>query len=313
MDSRPAKTCDGACWVLVGPTASGKSAVAFELARRHNVEIVSVDSMQVYRGMDIGTAKPGPDERAQVPHHMIDVLEPGERCNVGQFCRMARRTIRMIRGKGSRPFLVGGSPLYLKGIIWGLMRAPAGDPAVRARLQEELHRYGRVKMHERLAVMDPEAGARIHPNDVQRLIRALEVCELTGSPISAGQSQFAGRPRLKHLMVGLRRPRAELYARIERRVDDMMEKGLLAEVEGLLEKFGPHGTQALAYKELMEYLLGKMTLLQAVNLIKRNTRRLAKHQLTWFRQFPQVEWVDARESESPSELAGRCEAVLMSA
>jgi tRNA dimethylallyltransferase len=193
------------------------------------------------------------------------------------------------------------------------MRAPGADPAVRGRLQEELDRCGREKMHERLALMDPEAAARIHPNDVQRLIRALEVCEVTGSPISAGQRQFAGRPRLKHAMVGLRRPRAELYARIERRVDEMMEKGLLAEVEALLEKFGPQGTQALAYKELVDHLMGKTTLIQAVSLIKRNTRRLAKHQLTWFRQFPQVEWVDARECESPSELAARCETALTSA
>ncbi|MCK4375291.1 MAG: tRNA (adenosine(37)-N6)-dimethylallyltransferase MiaA, partial [Candidatus Brocadiae bacterium] len=162
----------------------------------------------------------------------------------------------------------------------------------------------------RLALLDPEAARRIHPNDVQRLVRALEVCELTGSPISAGQEQFAGEPRLEHAMVGLRWPRARLYRRIERRVDAMMERGLKAEVESLRGKLGPQACQALAYKELAEHLDGRMDLAQAVSLIKRNTRRLAKHQLTWFRHFPQVQWVDAQECRGASELADRCDAVF---
>jgi tRNA dimethylallyltransferase len=295
-----------ACWVLVGPTASGKSAVALELARRHPVEIVSVDSMQVYRGMDIGTAKPSPEEMGRVTHHMVDVLEPGEHCNVGRFCRMARAAIRQIRASGMRPLLVGGSPLYIKGLIWGLVNAPARDAAVRRRLQDELDRLGCEALHARLALMDAEAARRIHPNDVQRLIRALEVCELTGARASAGQRQFAGRPRLRHVMVGLRRPRAELYERIERRVDEMMAGGLLAEVRSLQDSFGPDGTQAVGYKELMDYLKGNISLHEAVLLVKQNTRRLAKHQLTWFRHFPQLLWVDARNDETPAELARRC-------
>lgn len=300
----------GPCWVIVGPTASGKSAAALELARRHPVEIVSVDSMQVYRGMDIGTAKPTAQEMSLVPHHMIDVLDPSEHCNVGRFCRMAERAMEAIRGRGRRPLLVGGSPLYLKGLIWGMMDVEARDPDLRRRLHAEAERRGSAALHGRLALLDPEAARRIHPNDVQRLVRALEVCELTGSPISAGQDQFAGQPRLEHLMVGLRWPRARLYRRIERRVDAMMERGLKAEVESLHGKLGPQACQALAYKELAEYLDGRMDLAQAVSLIKRNTRRLAKHQLTWFRHFPQVQWVDAEECRGASELADRCVAVF---
>jgi tRNA dimethylallyltransferase len=301
---------EGVCWVLVGPTASGKSAVALELARRRPTEIVSVDSMQVYCGMDIGTAKPTPQERALVPHHMVDVLDPGEQCNVGRFCRMARLAIREIRARGNRPLIVGGAPLYLKGLLWGLMEAPSGDAHVRARLKEELARHGRSALHERLAVADPEAAARIHPNDVQRLLRALEVCELTGLPISAGQRQFSGRPRLSHRLVGLRRQRAELYARIERRVDETMAQGLLAEVESLRGRLGPQAGQALGYKELTDHLDGRISLDDAVRLIKRNTRRYAKHQLTWFRHFGLLQWVDAGPGDSPAEVADRCEALL---
>ncbi len=266
--------------------------------------------MQVYRGMDIGTAKPSLEERASVPHHMIDVLDPGEQCDVGRFCRMARAAIREIRARGKRPLLVGGTAMYLKGLLWGLMKAPRGDAALRSRLADELERLGRERLHERLARLDPEAAERIHPNDVQRLLRALEVCELTGGPLSPRQGQFAGRPRVSHVMVGLRRPRSELYERIERRVDEMMERGLAAEVERLGAEFGLKGTQALGYKELMWYLEGKTTLDEAVKLIKRNSRRMAKHQLTWFRQFDEVKWVDAAAGEGSAELAARCEALL---
>jgi tRNA dimethylallyltransferase len=298
------------CWVLVGPTASGKTAVALELARRHPIEIVSVDSMQVYRGMDIGTAKPSPEQRAAVPHHLIDVLEPEEGCNAGLFRRMANEAIGRIQARGRRPLLVGGTPLYLKALVWGLIDAPGSDPGLRARLTEEAERGGAEVLHLRLSHLDPVAAARIHPNDVHRLVRALEVRELTGRPISAGQDQFDGPVRLRHRMAGLRWPRPALYARIERRVDRMVADGLLEEVATLRGRLGRQARQAVGYKELMAHLEGRIALPEAVRLIKRNTRRLAKHQLTWWRHFPQTHWVDAHVCSELSELADRCAAVF---
>jgi tRNA dimethylallyltransferase len=298
------------CWALVGPTACGKSAVALELARRHPVEIVSVDSMQVYRGMDIGTAKPTAAQRALAPHHMIDVLEPEQSCNVGWFCRAAGTAIDGIFARGRRPLLVGGTALYLKGLIWGLADAPGRVPELRRRILRELQEHGSKALHGRLERLDPAAAGRIHPNDVQRLVRALEVCEATGRGGSEGQTQFAGSPALCTVMVGLRLARAELYRRIEERVDRMMAKGLLREVEGLRGRLGPQASQALGYKELMAHLEGRMSLAEAVALTKRNTRRFAKHQLTWFRHMPQVRWVERREGEPVEGLARRCESLL---
>lgn len=298
------------CWALVGPTASGKTAVALELGRRRPVEIVSVDSMQVYRGLDIGTAKPTAEQRACVPHHMVDVLEPGERCNVARFCRMAMRAVADIRARGRRPLLVGGSALYMKGLIWGLMEAPPRDAELRRRLEDELRTQGNEALHGRLARLDPGAARRIHPNDVQRLVRALEVCELTARPISDRQRQFAGEPRLPHSIVGLRWPRRRVYARIDARVERMMADGLLAEVRAVRARLGPQARQALGYKELTEHLDGRLALPEAVEQIKRNTRRFAKHQLTWLRHFPGLRWVDARDDDTPARLADRCEALL---
>ncbi len=298
------------CWAIVGPTAGGKSALAMELAACEPVEIVSVDSMQVYRGMDVGTAKPTPDERARVPHHMIDVLEPEESCNVGRFCRMAREAIDGILSRGRRPLLVGGTAMYLKGLIWGLADAPARVPEVRRRLERELEERGGAALHERLRRLDPAAAERIHPNDVQRLVRALEVCEASGRPASEGQVQFAREPSLPTAMVGLRLERAELYARIDDRVDRMMDNGLLEEVEKLQGRLGPQASQALGYKELTEHLEGRLTLPEAVALTKRNTRRFAKHQLTWFRHMPQIRWMSAAAAGGEGQSAARCESLL---
>jgi tRNA dimethylallyltransferase len=310
MTDRQEGACGTTWWVITGPTASGKSAVALELAERHPVEIISVDSMQVYREMDIGTAKPGPAELARVPHHMIDVLDPGEPCNVARFCRLAAQAAAEVVARGRRPLLVGGAPMYLKGLLWGLMPAPGRDPAVRRRLQDDLARTGAQALHARLKAADPAAAERIHPNDVQRLLRALEYMDLTGQPISVGQQQFADEPSVTHTMVGLRRERADLYGRIDRRVDGMMEGGLLEEVRRLQGRLGPQARQALGYKELMAHLAGKKTLEEAVEAIKRRTRRYAKHQLTWFRHFPALAWLDVEPGESPSEASMRCKVLL---
>ena len=313
-ESSPDPAAPGAasiyCWALIGPTACGKSATALELARRHPVEIVSVDSMQVYRGMDVGTAKPTPAQRALVRHHMIDVLEPEESCNVGRFCRMARAAIEDALSRSRRPLLVGGTALYLKGLVWGLAEAPGRVPELRRRILRELEEHGSAALHERLSRLDPPAAERIHPNDVQRLVRALEVCEATGAGISQGQVQFAGDPTLCTVMVGLRLPRADLYRRINERVDAMMAQGLLAEVEALQGRLGPQASQALGYKELTAHLEGRTSLPEAVALIKRNTRRFAKHQLTWFRHMPQTRWIDVQAGEGAEQVARRCESLF---
>ncbi len=298
------------CWVITGPTASGKTDVALELARRRGAEIVSVDSMLVYRSMNIGTAKPTPEETAAVPHHMIDVLDPSEPCNVARFCRMASRAIDDIRGRGRLPLLVGGSPLYLKGLLWGLMEAPGGNDALREELRAEAQRDGSVALHRRLGELDPEAAERIHPNDVQRLVRALEVCAATGRGISDGRNQFSGAPVLPHRMVGLRWERAALYRRIDERVDRMLGAGLVEEVRSLSGRLGPQACQAVGYKELTHFLAGETSLDEAVRLIKRNTRRLAKHQMTWFRHFPHIVWVDADARAGGGGPADRCEALF---
>jgi tRNA dimethylallyltransferase len=266
--------------------------------------------MQVYRGMDVGTAKPTPAQRALVPHHMIDVLEPEESCNVGRFCRMAREAIDGILSRGRRPLIVGGTALYLKGLIWGLADAPGRVPELRRRLSGELQERGSAVLHARLRRLDPAAAERIHPNDVQRLVRALEVCEATGRQASEGQVQFGGEPTLCTAMAGLRLERAELYRRIDERVDRMMDNGLLEEVGKLRGRLGPQAVQALGYKELTQYLEGRMALAEAVALIKRNTRRFAKHQLTWFRHMPQIRWMGVPTEGGAAAAAARCESLL---
>jgi len=286
----------GACWVLLGPTAGGKTALSVRLARAHPLEIVSVDSRQVYRGMDLGTAKPSASERDGVPHHMIDVVDPGDEFNVARYCEMAREAMRGIWDRGARPLLVCGSPLYLKGLLWGLFKGPGADAGLRETLGREAQRCGVPQMHRRLAEVDAEAARRIEPTDWRRIERALEVHGLTGEPISARQEQFEGPPMMPYVAVGLQWPRDMLYERINRRVDDMMAAGLLDEVTRVGGSLGPQARQAVGYKELIAHLEGQLGLDEAVGQVKRNTRRLAKHQMTWFRHFPSVVWLDMHES-----------------
>ena len=310
-DKSQAAAAKKPCWVLLGPTASGKTALSLALARRHPVEIVSVDSMQVYRGMDVGTAKPSPQERREVPHHMIDVVEPEEEFSVGRYCELARQAMEGIWNRGRRPLLVCGSPLYLKALMWGLFEGPGADAALRVRLASDLQRYGVEYMHQRLARVDPEAAGRIKPTDWRRIERALEVYELTGEPISARQSQFAGPPHFPSVGVGLRWPRHSLYWRIDLRVDNMMSAGLLDEARRLAGRLGRQAAQAVGYKELIAHLNGATSLEEAVQRIKRSTRRLAKHQLTWFRHFPATRWIDVPESALAEELLQGCERLFL--
>jgi tRNA dimethylallyltransferase len=295
------------CWVLLGPTASGKTAVSLDLAEKYPLEIVSVDSMQVYRDMDIGTAKPSEEQLRRVPHHMIDVVEPEEQFNVARYREMALEAMQGIRSRGRRPLLICGTPFYLKALLWGLFEGPGADEEVRRGLRREAEQHGTEHLHRRLAEVDPESADRIDPNDMKRIERALEVYELTGRPISQKQSQFEGEPEIDHVSVGLNWPREKLYERISRRVDRMMNRGLVEEVESLRGRLGPQASQAVGYKEIVSYLEGEIDLEEAVRLVKRNTRHLAKSQLSWFRRFPVREWIDISCECAMSQVTQRCE------
>jgi tRNA dimethylallyltransferase len=285
--------------VLTGPTGSGKTGLGVELAERLGAEIVSMDSMALYRGMDIGTAKPVPKERRRVPHHLIDVLDPWESASVAWWLERAAACCRDIESRGQRVLFVGGTPLYLKALLYGLFDGPAADPEVRQRLTEEAERLGRQALHDRLGRFDPITAARLHPNDLRRVVRALEVWELTGRPISAWQQQSCvvgdnSRPASDHgrrttdQVLCLELPRAELYDRINARVRRMIDDGLVDEVQalrGLPQPLSKQAAQALGYKEMFDHLDGRATLEQSVVRIQTRSRNLAKRQLTWFRQL----------------------------
>lgn len=282
---------------IVGPTGVGKTWFAIELAERLGAEIVNADSRQIYRGMDIGTAKPTSSERARVRHHLIDILEPDEMINVADFARLARDAVGEIVARGKRPLVVGGSGLYLRVIRGGIFSGPPAAPGLRAELMEQAQRQGAPEMHRRLAEVDSTAAARIHPNDLKRIVRALEVYELTGAPISRYQREHAFEDSaLESLTVGLRLGRAELYAAINRRFDAMIAAGLVDEVMALMA-LGSRSSalSSIGYREIAAYLRGEITLARAIELAKRESRRLAKRQLTWFRAECETVWIESRE------------------
>ncbi|HEY65688.1 MAG TPA: tRNA (adenosine(37)-N6)-dimethylallyltransferase MiaA [Caldilineae bacterium] len=280
---------------IVGPTAVGKTALSLDLAEAIDGEIVSADSRQIYRYMDIGTAKPTPAERARVPHHLLDVVDPDQTLTLAQYQRMAYAAIEEIHRRGRVPLLVGGTGLYVRAVLEGL-RIPEvpPQPELRAQLQAEAAEKGAQALHDRLAALDPVAAARIDPRNVRRVIRALEVCLVTGRPIS--ELQQASPPPYRILRVGLTRPRAELYARIDARVDAMIEAGLVGEVRSLLARgYGPDlpAMSGLGYRQICRYLAGEVTLEEAVREIKRKTRRFVHQQQTWFRpDDPRIRWFD---------------------
>jgi tRNA dimethylallyltransferase len=287
--------------VILGPTATGKSELAVELALRFGGEIVSADSRQVYRHMDIGTAKPTLEQQALVPHHLIDVVDPDEDYDVARYQREALEAIKAVPARGKLPFLVGGSGLYLAAAMGELDLPIVGaDAELRRRLEKEAAEQGGEALHQRLAEVDPETAARLHPNDLQRVIRALEVHYLTGLPLSAfrrekGAARHCEPSPVRFLRIGLTAPREALYRRIEQRVEKMMAQGFLDEVSALLARgyhLGLKSMDSLGYKELGAHLEGRMELDEAVETFKRNTRRFAKRQLTWFRKTPEVNWFD---------------------
>ena len=280
---------------LAGPTASGKSALALALAARFPVEIVSVDSAQVYRGLDIGTAKPPPEVRARVPHHLVDVCDPAEPYSAARFREDALRAIRAIRARGRIPLLVGGTMLYFRALEQGLAPLPGADPAVRAELEAEARRRGWPALHAELARVDPEAARRIHPNDPQRIQRALEVHRLTGRPLTELQRAGARRRRLRlHKAALMPLGRERLRARIAERFDRMLAEGLVEEVARLRARSDLHpglpAIKAVGYRQVWRHLAGELSYGEMRAQAIMATRQLAKRQLTWLRADGALRW-----------------------
>lgn len=281
---------------LLGPTAVGKTEIAIQLAQHLNAEIVSVDSRQIYRQMDIGTAKPTAEEQQAARHHLINCVDISQSFSVADYQSLADTAIADIQNRGKQVLLVGGAGLYFRAVVDGLFEGPGADPLLRERFEQEAAQHGVDVLHERLRACDPGSAERIHPNNVVRVIRALEVYELTGTPMSEHQQQWhQANQRYPFIAFCLTMPRALLYQRIEQRVDIMLANGLIAEVESLLAAGYARDTVALrsfGYKELIAYLDGNCTYLEAVEQLKQNTRRFAKRQLTWFRKDTRIEWLD---------------------
>jgi tRNA dimethylallyltransferase len=282
--------------VIVGPTATGKSAVGLELAGLFKAEIINADSMQVYRYMDIGTAKPTQEERKLVKHHLIDILYPDEEFSAALYREEAQRAIADVQARGKKAMVVGGTGLYIKALTSGLIRGGEVDPTIRKRLQAEAQSEGRERLYGRLQEVDPATAEQLHPHDTYRIIRALEVYERTGRPISALRKRhlFKEGP-YQTLKIGLQMEREELYGRIDKRVDEMIGQGLKEEVERILEMgYAPSlkATQSLGYKQMVAHLQGEYDLPEAVRLIKRDTRRYARRQVTWFKADPEIRWTE---------------------
>jgi len=281
---------------ILGPTAVGKTEIAISMAQRLDAEIVSADSRQIYKYMDIGTAKPTPKEQTQAQHYLIDCVTPDERFSVADYQRLADAAIQSIWQRGKQAMLVGGAGLYFRAVVDGLFEGPNADVEFRAKLRQEAEEFGTDVLHNRLVEIDPESANRIHKNDLVRIIRALEVHEKTGKPISQLQRQWKqAEPRCPFIAFGINRPREELYRRIEARVNKMLEMGLLEEVKSLLERSYDKDSPAMrgfGYREFIDYLEGKHDFQTAVELLKRNTRRYAKRQLTWFRNDSRIKWIN---------------------
>ncbi|RJP68202.1 MAG: tRNA (adenosine(37)-N6)-dimethylallyltransferase MiaA [Candidatus Abyssobacteria bacterium SURF_17] len=281
--------------VVCGPTASGKSNVAVLLAEALGGEIISADSMQIYRGLDIGTDKPSAELRKRVPHHMIDVVEPQEGYSAARYEREAVAVVDRLLGRGKIPIVVGGSGLYIRVLINGIFPAPPASVRARNRLRQEAEEKGVRTLYERLAAVDPDYARVAAATDLRRIVRALEVFELTGSPFSAWHRRHREeRPPRDAFLVGLRRSREDLYRRIDTRVDEMFSRGLVDEVRHLCERGYADALKhlrPLGYIEVIDYLEGRADLEEAVRLVKRNSRRYAKRQQTWFRKEA-VRWVD---------------------
>jgi tRNA dimethylallyltransferase len=279
--------------VVAGPTASGKTALAVELARRLGGEIVNADSQQVYRGLDVGTAKPTPAERAAVPHHLLDVVEPGEGMDAARYVELADAAIAAISARGRLPVVAGGTGLYLRALLHGVVAAPGRDPVLRAALEAEAARAGRPALHARLAAIDPEAAARIRPNDLVRIVRALEIAAGGRRPSELHAAHAFREDRHDATLLALDVPRAELHARIDARARAMFEGGMLAEAEALLRARGgaPPARLPIGYAEAMAVLRGELPREEAIRRVQVAHRRYARRQVMWLRRERGVEWI----------------------
>ena len=282
--------------ILLGPTGTGKSQLAIEWAEKLGGEIISADSMQVYRHMDIGTAKPTFDDQRRVRHHLIDLVTPDQLFHAALYRTLGRKTIDQLFQKKKPIWVVGGTGLYIKALTQGLFSGPKIEPQVRESLKQEAKKKGSKALYERLKKVDPETASRLHPNDLFRIIRALEVFDSTGAPISffREQHRFGEKPYVT-LKIGLEMSRDKLYRRIEERADQMLEKGLLQEVEGLMKMgYGPElkPMQSLGYKQMVQFLLKEIGWDEAVRQMKRDTRHYARRQWTWFKADPEIHWRD---------------------
>lgn len=293
------------CWFLAGPTAVGKTETSLLLAERIDAEILSLDSMAIYRQMDIGTAKPTTAEQQRVPHHLIDIIDPDEVFSTAEYVRLATQVASEIVSRGRSPLFVGGTGLYLRSILRGVFEGPDADWEYRRQLEAEVEDNPGC-LHEKLKDCDPILAEKLHPNDLRRVIRALEVYHQTGIPLSAQQQQAARVPEETSGNVFWLHPERDwLYERINRRVDLMFEQGLVEEVRGLLERDPPPSRtalQGLGYKEMVEHLNGEMTLEEAREMIKVRTRQFAKRQHTWFRNLPECQEIKVTGNQSPLDL-----------
>ncbi len=298
MPVHPSTPPDPLLVVIRGPTASGKSALAMALAERFEGEIVSCDSVAVYRYFEVGTAKPSREDRARVPHHLIDVAEPGEAFTAGEYARQARLALSEIVPRGRLPIVVGGTGLYLRALLEGLFPGPQRSDELRERLRACVLERGPGYLHRLLQRLDPAAASKIHPNDVPKLIRAIEVCLAARAPMSELWKQ-RGRDPLRGfrvLRIGLNPPREKLYDRINQRAAQMFDRGLIPETQSLLQRFGDASAitpiHSLGYEQALQQLRGEVSLSQAVAAAQQGHRNYAKRQMTWFRREPDVAWLD---------------------
>jgi len=309
--------------LILGTTASGKSKLAFDLAEKIGAEIISIDSMKVYRRMDIGTAKPPKQARKTIKYHLIDLVEPSESFSLGRFVELANKAIEDIKQRDRPIVAVGGTALYIKALLFGIFDGPSADEQLRRQFRDRARTEGLRQLYSELQSVDPAAAQRISPNDARRIIRALEVYQITGKPISDLQQQWntdqaTGRRQLTKYnwtIIGLRRDRQEENKRINARVKRMLAAGLVDEVKALLAEdrtLSKQAACAIGYAEIIDYLNGRTTLDEAAELTRKNTRRFAKNQRTWFKTFQNINWLDITPDQSPDQILAAAEKLLTS-